>query len=102
MNQIDRDNDRFIHQFVKCRLADGNGLTIHLSKPSFKSARRFSDYTLCRPGDLQGLIPIPKTEAGPFDPARDLAAICPGCVRAYEAAARARLGIPPPGERITF
>lgn len=101
MNQLDRDNERFIRSFIKCRTADGDDLTVHLARPGYTPTKHFYTVTLCAPTEARKLICLPGGSRRPFNPTADLSRICPKCAEVYRKIAAARLGARD-GQRITF
>lgn len=102
MNQLDRDNERFIRSFVKCRIdGDDYSVTVHLARPGYAPTKYFNTVTLCAPTEARKLICLPSKAHRLFNPAADLSRICPDCAAIYQQIARARLGVHV-GEKIEF
>lgn len=103
-----REDVRFIAEFTLCQVRDEKlrvvgPVHLHRSTPRRAWANRYrAGWPICRteagdkPMNLMQLDP-PR----PFNPARDLADICPDCRAVYERLARERLGAPVAG-RLVF
>ena len=103
---------QFLRQFTLCQIRDENlrvvgPVHLHRTWPGLRrwergaKAERPICGALSEVGTLPELYLLPVDIAHPFDPVRDLDAICPACAAEYRRLARERAGRPAEG-RLTF
>ena len=111
MTATDRDNDRFIRQFTLCQERDAKLTVVGPIHLHWRQGGRLwergarLERPICGRLSASGTLPdlhlLPDDIAHPFDPVRDLDAICPACAAEYRRLARERAGQPAEG-RLTF